>query len=234
MSTTDPPARRWNLFARELEDMLASRGLRLSQLDDRAGIHREKVRRLRRSLRVPKSFPTLNAEEMEQARLRLGLREDEMLRLRAAILATAVEDFLMDRLPRHEDALLAAEQLLPTLRAALEAHEGEPAGIGSFTRAPGGTIVSEDEQEEALEAALGGALEAIDRATLALHLSAHVATPAERLAQVRRARDGFHEALAALARAELSVKAMPAWGAWQAEAAGGLTAAEARLRDLAE
>ena len=57
--------KRWNIFARELEDILASRGLRLGHLDDRAGIHREKVRRLRQSLLRPKSFPVLNPSEME-------------------------------------------------------------------------------------------------------------------------------------------------------------------------
>lgn len=33
---------RWNIFARELEDILADHGLRLGQLDVRAFIHREK------------------------------------------------------------------------------------------------------------------------------------------------------------------------------------------------
>ncbi len=38
---------RWNIFARELESILAARGLRLSHLDDRGVVfHREKVRRL--------------------------------------------------------------------------------------------------------------------------------------------------------------------------------------------
>jgi hypothetical protein len=44
--------RRWNLFAREMEDLLLARRLGLGHLDDRAGIHREKVRRLRRSLQL--------------------------------------------------------------------------------------------------------------------------------------------------------------------------------------
>ena len=58
--------KRWNLFARELEDILATRHLGIGHLDDRAGIHREKIRRLIQSLGRPKSFPMLNAEEMEQ------------------------------------------------------------------------------------------------------------------------------------------------------------------------
>ena len=37
--------RRWNLFARELEDILTTHNLSMGQLDDQVGIHREKVRR---------------------------------------------------------------------------------------------------------------------------------------------------------------------------------------------
>ena len=76
-------AKRWNLFARELEDILASYNLGLGHLDDRDGIHREKVRRLIQSLRAPKSFPVLNTEEMDLLVQTLQLGDEEVLRLRA-------------------------------------------------------------------------------------------------------------------------------------------------------
>jgi len=55
--------KRWNIFAAELEDILASRGVSLSLLDVRASVHREKVRRLSQSLLKPKSFPILTGSE---------------------------------------------------------------------------------------------------------------------------------------------------------------------------
>jgi site-specific recombinase XerD len=105
---------RWNIFARELEDILALRGLRLTHLDDRAFIHREKVRRLRQSLLRPRSFPVLNPTEMDNVIVTFQLNDNEVLRLRAALLATAIEEMLMDRIS-SEDALFLAEHLLPVL-----------------------------------------------------------------------------------------------------------------------
>src|SRR5205085_11306335 len=94
--------RRWNLFARELEDILVARNLGLGLLDNRASIHREKVRRLLRSLVQPKSFPVLNADELKQVISAFGLTGEEELRLRAAMLATAIERMLMDRIDQDD------------------------------------------------------------------------------------------------------------------------------------
>jgi hypothetical protein len=110
MITDETIHRGWNLFARVLQDMLAEHGLGLGHLDDRTNIHPEKVRRLQRSLKVPKSFPVLNIDEMEQLITALRLNRQEKIRLRAAILATSIEETLMDRI-NQEDALKAAEQI---------------------------------------------------------------------------------------------------------------------------
>lgn len=96
--------KRWNIFARELADILARRGLRLGHLDDRAGIHREKVCRLRQSLAGPRSFPVLNPDEMDAVAATLHLATYKILHLRAAVLAAAIEEQLMERI-----ALLIAE-----------------------------------------------------------------------------------------------------------------------------
>src|SRR5579859_204278 len=90
--------RGWNLFARVLQEILVAHGVGLGHLDDRANIHPEKVRRLQRSLQAPKSFPVLNIEEMEQVITVFRLNRQEKVRLRAAILATSVEETLMDRI----------------------------------------------------------------------------------------------------------------------------------------
>ena len=97
MATQDTSMKRWNIFAAELEDMLASRGVNLSLLDNRASIHREKVRRLRQSLLKPKSFPILSTDEMDKVIRVFGLNDTEVLRLRAAMLATSIEKMLIDR-----------------------------------------------------------------------------------------------------------------------------------------
>jgi hypothetical protein len=120
--------KRWNLFARELEEVLNAHGLRLGHLDDRVGIHREKIRRLQQSLLMPKSFPVLNSEEMELLIQTFNLSEEERTRLRAALLATAIERMLMDRIDQ-DNALHASEQiqtiLRDTLLAQLEQEEGD-------------------------------------------------------------------------------------------------------------
>jgi hypothetical protein len=91
-------ARRWNLFARELEDILATRNVGLGQLDDRAQIHREEVRRLIHSLRSPKHFPVLNTQKIERIIEAFALDETEILRLHTAILVTFLEKTLMERI----------------------------------------------------------------------------------------------------------------------------------------
>src|SRR5262249_9882432 len=90
---------RWNIFARELESVLAAHGWELGHLDDRGVVYnREKVRRLRKSLTSPGHLATLNPEEMERLMALVPLTKLEQKRLRASLLATAVERTLLDRI----------------------------------------------------------------------------------------------------------------------------------------
>src|SRR5581483_9507556 len=108
---------RWNIFARELESILAARGLRLSHLDDRGVVfHREKVRRLQHSLKSPGHLTTLNPEEMTRLIATFGLSDLEQQRLRASLLATAVEMTLLDRIDARL-ALMASEDVFNILLA---------------------------------------------------------------------------------------------------------------------
>lgn len=190
MAINDSTPRGWNLFARVLHDLLAARGYRLGHLDDRAQVHPFKVSRLQRSLSAPKSFPVLTPEEMEEVSRVFGLTCAEQIRLRAALLATAMEEMLMDRI-NHEDALRAAEQILPILERALHAHDGDQ-GLG-LARGTGGALAV-PEGETALGRYLGPALANIDRATLALHLSRSAQDRQERIAYARRACEAFETA----------------------------------------
>lgn len=226
MHTDENSSPGWNLFARVLQEVLAAHGAGLGHLDDRVKIHPEKVRRLQRSLKAPKSFPVLNIDEMEQVFIVFRLNRREKTRLRAALLATSIEQTLMDRINQH-DALRAAEQILPIIEHALQTYADEPLGIGAVK---GGRTFMPDDVE--IERELGGALAAIDRAMLALHLSLNVEEHVERVERARQARDSFAAALSLLDTVEPAFKASEAWRVWHDEAEHGQRAAKQRLADL--
>jgi len=228
MTSPKIPPGGWNLFARVLQEVLVAHGLTIGYLDDRVKLHPEKVRRLQRSLKVPKSFPVLNIDEMEQVFTVFHLKRQEKVRLRAALLATAIEEMLMDRI-HPDDALRAAEQILPIIEQALQAYADDPIGIGAIK---GERSPMAKERESEIERELGGALAAIDRATLALHLSHNTDAHAERVERVRQAHDGFASALALLETVEPAVKSTEAWHVWHQEAQHGLAATKQRLIDL--
>src|SRR6266849_4279276 len=167
MTTFNAPHGGWNLFARVLQETLAEHGYGLGHLDDRTDMHPEKVRRLQRSLKVPKSFPILNIYEMEQVTTAFRLNWQEKIRLRAALLATSIEETLMDRI-HPDDALRAAEQILPIIEQALRAHTDEMVGIGAVKGL--GMLTTPDDSE--IDRKLGRALASIDHATLTHRWSA--------------------------------------------------------------
>jgi hypothetical protein len=226
MATYETPQGGWNLFASVLQEILAAHGLGLGHLDDRAHIHREKVRRLQLSLKVPKSFPVLNIDEMEQVITVFQLNRNEKTRLRAAILATSIEETLMDRI-NPDDALKAAEQIFGIIEQALQEHLHDLVGIGAVKG--GGTTMSEESE---IDRKLGSALTAIDHATLALHLSRNADSQVERVERAQQAKDGFTSALAELDKAAPALKVNDAWLVWHHEAQNGLTAAQSRLVSL--
>jgi hypothetical protein len=209
---------RWNIFARELEDILASRGLRLGHLDDRAGIHREKVRRLRQSLLSAKSFPVLNPSEMEDVAETFQFKLYEILHLRAAVLAAAIEEQLMERI-NPESALLAADQILALLSKALRDNYGRTVAFDSI-RGKQSDLEEETDRDKAIE----GALLAIDRATKSLYLA--MTAIAEPQLYNQQARTHFETALALLALTPDEVKAEEGWQVWQHEALRGLESVE--------
>ena len=228
MTTYETPQKGWNLFARVLQEILAEHGLGLGHLDDRANIHPEKVRRLQRSLKVPKSFPVLNIDEMERVITVFHLNRHDKIRLRAAILATSIEETLMDRI-NADDALHAAEHILRIIEQALQEHTNDLVGIGAVK---GETMRNGLPGESEIDRKLGSALTTIDRATLALHLSRNADSQAERVERAQQAREGFISALTQLDNAAANLKAGDAWHAWHDEAQNGLVTAQHRLSSL--
>jgi hypothetical protein len=209
----------WNIFARELQAILARHGFRLGHLNDRAGIHPQKVARLQRSLRDPK-FNVLPPEELEHVCQVFKLDADERTRLHAAILATAIEEMLMNRV-NNRTALEAADQILPIIYNLLKINVGKDTPLSQIK---GGPMVIEE-----FDPAFETALDIIDRATIALHLSADAATPFERAEMARQARDGFAAALAMLEALPPAFQGHEVWEVWHTTALQGHDAANKRL-----
>lgn len=146
-------------------------------------------------------------------------------------------------------ALRAAELLLPTLEEALR-EVGEEDGqafrtdesLLNSTGAPAalvggwmGMAASGDasqRNDEHVYAALAGALDAVDRGTLALSLSYAAPGSAERLERARAARDAFSDALERLDEQAASVRASEPWRHWHDEARRGYDEADERVIDL--
>jgi hypothetical protein len=218
--------KRWNIFARELEDILADHGLRLGQLDDRAFIHREKVRRLRKSLERSKSFPVLNPTEMDEVIDSIQLDNYEVLRLRSAIIAASIQEMLFERIDA-ENAYIAVEQIFPTIMMAMENHKDEIRGLSTMRN---DTPLSHEETEG--ERALEPALLAIDRATKALHLGRDGETRSERLERLQQAATGFGTAQMLLSMLDDQIKISEEWQFWSTEAQNGLVVVNQNLKEL--
>lgn len=217
----------WNIFAQELQNVLHKYGMELGQLDDRVGIHREKVRRLIQSLRTPSSLPVLSPDDMEEIINTLNLDQEDVMRLRAAVLATSVQRMLSDRIYQDE-ARLAAEQILPTIVQSLTAYRGAR-GLGNVR---GGDIDPLEDDE--LSIVLETALDAIDRGSNALSLSTSVNSYTEQVRQARQALDYYGEAMKGLQRASRAIRRLPGWQQWHDEAQKGFGAARGQLDKLGE
>ena len=212
---------RWNIFARELEQVLAARGSQLGKLDDSGVVeHPEKVRRLQHSLTTPKHFPVLNPEEIARLVTTMNLTDDEQNRLRAALLATAVERVLMDRL-MPDVALMAANDVYEICLAVMR---DDPERLLTSVRDGRlrGNITKEDEL-------LGEALDLIDNATLALH-GAHIAVNEQtKMDYAVTAAETFARAMTTLRAVGIPPEFKQAWQAYMDEASEGETFAQSLL-----
>lgn len=210
---------RWNIFARELEDILKTRDLRLSHLDDRGVVlHREKVRRLQHSLKSPSHLTTLNPMEMERLIEMMKLTDTEQKLLLAALLATSVEMTLMDRVDA-ETALMAANDVFTILFAALRAQPGMAvAGI------KGGSMTYE--QDSFGDTFFSRALDFIDRGTLALHVSKNALSLQAQIIHAREAIDAFTQSLDLLKEVRSPNHESEDWRCWYDEATSGKLMAE--------
>jgi hypothetical protein len=212
------PKEGWNLFARVLEEILNVHGYHLSSLDGRTQIHPEKVRRLQQSLKVPKSFPVLNVDEIERVITTFHFNAHEQMRLEAALLTTFIEAKLMNRIG-SEAAFHTAERILPILEQALRDQR-----INSCV-VKGGLVFDETEPERILENALTN----VDQAMIDLHMSRSACALSDRIACAREAQAGFDAALTQLEEIAEPLKTSKTWQVWHQEAQNGRTIAQQRL-----
>lgn len=95
-----------------------------------------------------------------------------------------------------------------------------------------GRRIADDSTRRLLRLPASGALDAVDRATLALSLSYTVPGFAERLERARAARDAFSDALERLDEQEAAVRASEVWRLWHGEARRGYDEADERVMDV--
>ncbi len=236
--TVNVPTTKWNLFAVVLKQILAQHSATLEMLDDvprletptptyeelmavkKQRVAPEIVRRLKRSLEADNSFTTLGVRDIQKVVRNFGLSLDDERRLRAAVLATAVQQQLHGRIGPAA-ARAAAWEVLDIIEDALRDHDKreDDSGIGAAKgKAYGGmTMTSLD---TTLDRVLGATLEGIESAMLDLFLSETANSPAERERHARQAYEGFNAALATLERADASLKD-DAWQAWHDTAEQG-------------
>ena len=219
---------RWNIFARELEDILSTRGLRLTHLDDRKVVyHREKVRRLQQSLASPKHLTTLNPMEMERLIDIMQLTDIEQKRLLAALLATSVEMTLMDRIP-PDIALMATDEVFKILFAAMQSQPD----LVVTTYVKAGVMV--DNHEVIGDALFVQALDLLDRATLALHASTQATTQQTKVTHAHEALAAFTRTIELLKRSQSPEPESQTWMDWYEEALEGQNMAETLLQTVQE
>jgi hypothetical protein len=216
---------RWNIFARELQDIMQAHGNALGVIDDRTAIHREKVRRLQKSLLTPKRFPLLSPNDLDMLIQEFELSPDEVIRLRAAVLATSVEATLMGRISQH-DALRAAEQVFEITLDSLRIEDNAFQSVRH-----GGEYTSQASPDSDGDASVPeSALAAIDWAMLSIHLAMQSNSSLQRLTYLRQARETFDFALEELDVAEDATAA----DVWREEANQGLTIVTTELDDLGD
>jgi site-specific recombinase XerD len=110
----------YNIFAKELEQLLQAHNAWIGQLNDHPSIrlHPQLVNRLKRSLEFAKPLVTLNPDDLQKVIRAYKMSDKEATRLKAAVLATAIERALMDRIP-DGIALMASQTILELLYEAM-------------------------------------------------------------------------------------------------------------------
>ncbi len=225
---TTGPIRRWNFFARELEEILAQHGQHLSNLGPHMGVAEEKVRRLQQSLLAPGNFPVLAPEELAQLALELDLEDNELIRLRAALLITELEQTLLYQLGPEQTALLV-ETIAPAITRTLRDRLQRESRMGA-KRGPEWEALDTAEKDWLWE----DIQKALNSAALALQLSSTIPARRPRVKKLQKAAKDFQEALDLLESLDEGSKRLSLWTHMYREARRGFDAALASLDNLSQ
>ncbi|GAC1510758.1 MAG: hypothetical protein NVS2B12_27270 [Ktedonobacteraceae bacterium] len=221
-----PQSNGWNIFARELQNVLRKYNLSLEQLESRVGIDPEKVRRLSQSSHSSKSLPILSPDEMDRLTRALNLSEDDITRLDAAILASTIQQTLAERISKN-DTQHAINQLFPLI---LRAFNEEAESTLDFGNTRGGPDPILDDDSE-LDNIFVSTLTAIDNANRILLLSTNMSS-VKRKAQLQLAITFFTEALKELDKMPSNHRKTTRWQYWRQDAQQGLVSAQELLAKL--
>jgi len=216
----------WNIFARELENILFTHQLQMDALAELIGTSAEKTHYLTRSLHTPEGLPVLNREEMKVLEQKLRLSAEEILRLRAGLLAAFIQSTFVDRI-NQGDAVLLAEQAFPTILRALQAR-AQGSVLHEATRWGAGDPIADDE----VDAFFDSILRILHNAEMELQLSYGVDSHTVRVAKALAARTYFEQASTELESAEDHICALQLWRDSYATSQHGLETANRRLEDL--
>jgi len=217
----------WNPFVQELQAILHEHNKNLNYLDNPIGIHREKVRRLQQSLSTPTQLPVLNPEDLQTVIDTLQLDTIEILRLHTALLATAIQRMLSNRV-HPDDAQLAAQQLQPTILSALIRYTNEN-GLGN-TR--GGDLDPIDDDD--FDRIFSAITNTFDRGEEALNMSYYTTSYEEQLRTAQYADTCFKNAQKGLQQMSGDIRLLSGWQTLNDSVQEALTGVNNRLRELGE
>jgi hypothetical protein len=217
----------WNLFARELQNVLANYQYSMDVLEDLAGVSAEKTHALIHSLHTPDALPILTHEETRALERKLKLDTEERFQLRAGLLAASMQRAFIDY-TGQDTALLLAEQALPTILQALQAQGQQVLQEQASTRRGAGEPMDDDEFEAFFEPLL----DLLEEAEMALQLSYNVNAYATQAARALAARACFEQANADVEGAEKFLRQAQLWKDCREVSHRGLRAANERLEEL--
>ncbi len=212
-------------FARELSQILTQHGTSLEDLTRQPiSIHRMVVRRLRQSLDgTSTSFPTLNPRDLHRVAEHFGLQQDELARLQAAMLTSAIGIKLLDRIP-DERVIEVTESVFGILVNALMLTKELSLVIENGV---------DPMSDVTFEATFASIATAYDQAVLTMHLCYDFGSDTERAANAYQAYYQFRRIMRELRTYPADLRQNEAWHFWHLYAEEGLTDARDFLESMA-
>jgi hypothetical protein len=217
--------RHWNIFAWELQRILATHNYLLSTLQQ-AGISQDKVQRLQESLYTSPGVPVLNPAELTLLRQTLSFSDEELTCLHAALLAAAIQQVLIEHIDKDQTFHMAS-LMYESARTSLWEQQERKKICGTDR---GGD--SETGENTYLDTTWIFVKHGLDTGDLVLQLSHYASSHKTKIKKAREAYTAFESALFELNSLDSAIKAMSIWRKRYNEARFGMEAARQRLKEL--